>query len=226
MQDDYLILGGGGHALVLADLLLHQNRHLLGYAAPTDTGELCPGTPWLGTDATLGALLVHHPSLCLVNGLGSVGRITQRADLYTQLDGMGFRFATLRHPLASIATQRTELGPGHQVLAGAAVSPDVCLGSNVLINTRAVIEHGCRIGDHTHVASGAIVCGDCTIGARVHIGAGAVIVQGIQIGSGAVIAAGAVVTQNVEPLTLVAGVPARMKRRFDEQALAGHHDRL
>ncbi len=44
---------------------------------------------------------------------------------------------------------------------------------------------------------------------NVWIGAGAVILDGVQIGRGAVIGAGAVVTHNVEPNTVVAGVPAR-----------------
>lgn len=41
------------------------------------------------------------------------------------------------------------------------------------------------------------------------IGAGATILQGVSIGEGAVVAAGAVVTSDVEPYTIVGGVPAR-----------------
>jgi UDP-perosamine 4-acetyltransferase len=82
------------------------------------------------------------------------------------------------------------------------------------------VEHGCTIADHSHIASGATVCGDCLIGEAVHVGAGATVIQGVKIGFGAVIAAGAVVTRNVEPLTLVAGVPARELRRTDDQELA------
>lgn len=40
------------------------------------------------------------------------------------------------------------------------------------------------------------------------IGCGAIILQGVQIGHGAVVAAGAVVCKDVEPFTLVGGVPA------------------
>lgn len=47
------------------------------------------------------------------------------------------------------------------------------------------------------------------IGDHVWIGAGARILKGVTIGGGAVVAAGAVVTGDVEPQTLVGGVPAR-----------------
>lgn len=47
------------------------------------------------------------------------------------------------------------------------------------------------------------------IGNDVWIGAGVIILSGVTIGECSVIGAGAVVTKNVEPFTVVAGVPAR-----------------
>ena len=52
------------------------------------------------------------------------------------------------------------------------------------------------------------------IGDDVWIGGHSTILPGVVIGDGAVIAAGSVVTENVEPLTLVAGNPARLKKRI------------
>lgn len=58
------------------------------------------------------------------------------------------------------------------------------------------------------------------IGNDVWIGAGAIILDGIKIGDGAVVAAGAVVTKNVEPFSLVAGVPAVHKKfKFDQDKI-------
>lgn len=53
-----------------------------------------------------------------------------------------------------------------------------------------------------------------TVEDDVWIGSSAVITDGVRIGRGAVVAAGAVVTRDVPPLTVVAGVPARVVREI------------
>ncbi len=50
----------------------------------------------------------------------------------------------------------------------------------------------------------------------VWLGSGAVITDGVRVGKGSVVAAGAVVTRDVEPHTVVAGVPARVIRTIGE----------
>lgn len=50
------------------------------------------------------------------------------------------------------------------------------------------------------------------------IGAGSIILPGITIGEGAVVGAGSVVTKDVPPYTVVAGVPARPRKRIDLEA--------
>lgn len=54
------------------------------------------------------------------------------------------------------------------------------------------------------------------IGAWADIGVNAVILPGVTVGKGAIVGAGAVVTEDVEPFTVVAGVPARRLRRRDQ----------
>lgn len=214
MDPSYVIIGGGGHALSIADALSQRQLPLLGYTAPQNGGDLLPGVRWLGDDVALSAL--DTDKLRLVNGIGSSGRgMTQRRNAYLRLRDAGLRFAEVRHPSAYLSPLLTQLGPAHQVLAGAMVNAGVRCGENVLINSGAVVEHGCTLGSHCHVASGAVLCGNVTLGDAVHVGAGATVIQGLTIGSGAVIAAGAVITQDVEPLTLVAGVPGTTLRKLE-----------
>ena len=51
------------------------------------------------------------------------------------------------------------------------------------------------------------------IGAWSDIGVNAVVLPGVTVGKGAIVGAGAVLTEDVEPFTVVAGVPARLIRR-------------
>jgi len=90
------------------------------------------------------------------------------------------------------------------------------------------------IGDHVHIGpqtmlvTGGHELGDssCRSGKPlrepIHLGNGAwlgtrcTILPGVTVGEGAIVAAGSVVTKNVPPNTLVAGVPAVIKKKLEE----------
>ncbi len=62
--------------------------------------------------------------------------------------------------------------------------------------------------------------GDIIIGNDVWIGYEAIIMAGVHVGNGAIIAAHAVVTKDVQPYTIVGGVPARfIRKRFNEEII-------
>lgn len=63
--------------------------------------------------------------------------------------------------------------------------------------------------------------GDIVIGNDVWIGYDAVIMAGVTIGDGAIIGTRAVVTRDVEPYTIVGGVPAKeIRKRFSSEVIA------
>ena len=61
-----------------------------------------------------------------------------------------------------------------------------------------------------------------TIEDDVWLGAGAVITDGVRVGKGAVVAAGAVITKDVEPYTVVGGVPAKQIKKIDGKSSTSH----
>ncbi len=104
------------------------------------------------------------------------------------------------------------------------LSPGVIFYTHV--DAQIVIGKNCDIGPAVEFIPGSHIIGDnlrragigiarpITVGDGCWIGAKSMILGGVNIGEGCVIAAGAVVTNDLPPNTLVAGVPARVKRRL------------
>ncbi|MCM0598141.1 2,3,4,5-tetrahydropyridine-2,6-dicarboxylate N-acetyltransferase [Periweissella fabalis] len=126
---------------------------------------------------------------------------------------------------------------------GAIIRDQVTIGDNAVIMMGALINIGAEIGEGTMIDMGAVLGGRAIVGKHAHIGAGtvlagvvepasatpviveddvliganAVVIEGVRIGQGAVVAAGAVVIEDVEPYTVVGGVPARVIKKVDAQ---------
>ena len=109
------------------------------------------------------------------------------------------------------------LSRGVMVGAGAEPHESIKIGNEVLIGYDAKllasdhvipddISEPMRWSGHTKV--GGIVIED-----NVWICANVVVTAGVRIGTGSVVAAGAVVTKDVEPYTIVGGIPAKLIRR-------------
>jgi len=207
-----LIVGGGGHAKVLIDILRLCSTKILGIldADPKKIGARILGVSVIGGDEAFAA---YRPEdILLVNALGSVGLPEARKTLFERLKKKGFRFATVIHPSAILASDAV-LGEGAQIMAGAVVQAGTRLGANTIVNTRASVDHDCNIGDHVHIAPGATLSGDVHIDNCTHIGTGATIIQGIAIGKNCVVGAGAVVLHNVADKSQVMGIPAKAVRK-------------
>lgn len=84
---------------------------------------------------------------------------------------------------------------------------------SITIGDGCAISHDVTIMDSdAHALNGERKTASVTIGNHVWIGTRAIILRGVNIGDGAVIAAGAIVLEDVPPASLVAGVPAKVRK--------------
>ena|SRR5579872_6475577 len=115
---------------------------------------------------------------------------------------------------------------GHDVL----LNEDVKIGGQcgVTIGNYVLIGYNVNLVSENHAYQNYLLPimqqgyfgGPIVIEDDVWIGANAVILPNIKVGKGAIVGANAVVTKNVEPYTIVGGVPAKkIKYRFDTSAL-------
>ncbi|MEM8690127.1 MAG: hypothetical protein AAGF81_22580 [Pseudomonadota bacterium] len=104
------------------------------------------------------------------------------------------------------------IGKGLQINACAVVHKFCEIGDYCIINTNATVDHESALGNGVHVMEGAVITGGVQVGDFATIGANSTILPELNIGTGAVVGAGAVVSKDVEPYTVVAGVPARELR--------------
>lgn len=207
-----LVLGAGGHARVLIDLLRQRGVDIIGLtdASAALHGAQVMDVPVLGDDESV---FQYDPDqIELACGLGGIRSNAPRRMLVQRFLEQGYRFPALVHPTAYVGSC-VEMGRAVQVMARATVQTGVQLGDNVIVNSASVVEHDCVIGSHVHVATGAILAGGVRVGEGAHIGAGATVLQGIVIGSGCVIGAGAVVIRNVPDGAVAVGVPVRFVER-------------
>lgn len=80
------------------------------------------------------------------------------------------------------------------------------------------LEHTKILGEYWNETEGKRKKKEIKIGNDVWIGANAVIAPGVTIGDGAIVGNNAVVTKDVEPYTIVAGIPAKtIRRRFSDR---------
>lgn len=206
-----VMIGSGGHARVLADIL--RLRGGLELVAVLDDDPRTHGGH-LGSVEIIGstALLERRPRAATAC-VAAVGDNHARARIFNLALGLGYHLPSLVHPSAVIARD-VSIPDGTIVCAGVIVNPGARLGVNVVLNTGCSVDHDVDIGDHAHLHPGAVLAGGVTVGAYSYIGTNAAVNPYLTVGKRSMIGSGAVVVEDIPDGVVAYGVPARVQREW------------
>lgn len=212
-----ILLGTGGHALVILDALEKINGiQIIGF---TDKNYLdnafIKKYSVLGTDDKLIEIYNNKKADYAFIAVGSTGDNYLRKELYDKIISIGYKSLNIIHP-NSIIAKDVSIGQGNLVAASSVINPLVVIKNNNIINTGSIIEHGCYIGNHVHIAPGCVLAGNVHIGDLSHIGLGTKVIEGITIGKNCIIGAGSVIINDIPDNSVVVGVPGRIIRKRGE----------
>lgn len=200
------IFGAGGHAKVVLDILLRQQKYEPAMFFSKNEGF----------DTFLN--LPHYPQqdfgrIGCKAGVVAIGDnwVRSRVVEYILQIQPDFTFVTVIHPSAQVASE-VKIGEGTVIMPNVVLNHNVTVGRHAILNTTSVIEHDCVIDDYGSVAPGAILGGGVCVGAYTAISLGAKILHNVRVGCHTVIGAGALVIEDVGDSVVSYGHPSRVVR--------------
>ncbi|BCK22163.1 TPA: acetyltransferase [Vibrio cholerae] len=191
-----ILIGGGGHASVLADILLGQRRDIVAVISPNDLSSRAVFTGLVHLTQDEEVKRFSPDSVYLVNGIGMLPRSTLRQRVNQQFLELGYQFETVIASDAHVSRFAT-IHSGAQILSGARVQTGAVVGEHTIVNSGALVEHDCQIGAYNHIAPNATLCGDVLTEENVYIGANATVIQGLALEAQSTVGAGAILTQSL-----------------------------
>jgi len=218
--------------LALAETALRQriNQHWM-LAGVT---LIDPASTYIGPNVTIGPDTVIHPNTH-VRGATTIGEAcTIGPNSLIEGCTIGDRCTVLASVLEyAVMEDDSDIGPFSHLRKGARVCTGAHVGNfgemkNSTLGPNAKMGHfsylgDAQVGEDVNIGAGTITCN--FDGERKHptiieegafIGSNSLLVAPLRIGAGAKTGAGSVVTHDVPPRTVVYGVPARVRKRLDD----------
>lgn len=205
-----VLVGYGGHSLVLYDMLNLNSYKIEGYFDTKKHLTNPLGLDYLGDDDFLRKYILANPGILVVIAIGD-NKIREKISnrLLEVIDQ--FRIPSIIHK-TSLISPTTKIDFGVHVMPNVIINAFSEIHFGVICNSGSIIEHECVIGKFTHLAPGAVLTGNCKIGERCLIGANAVIRPAIKICDDVIIGSGSVVISDIKQAGIYAGNPAKLIR--------------
>lgn len=198
-----IIIGGSGHAAVVAEAAEKAGHGILGFVADTPSS-----LGLLGTEDALPALLQENPKAQFFVAIGD-NHVRRVVSARLRAAFPGVPFAVIIHPSAVIA-RRSHVERGAFVGAGAIVAVDAEVGEGAILNTRASLDHHAEIGDFASMAPASATGGRVKIGPGSAIGMGAMIHHNVSIGADSVLGSLSLANKDLPDCVTAIGNPARV----------------
>jgi sugar O-acyltransferase (sialic acid O-acetyltransferase NeuD family) len=219
-----VIIGAGGHAREVAEILRHQGQvepgiSVIGFIDENtqSCGEMHDGVPVLGDWSWFDEVDRNH-----IRVISAVGSPDACRHLVWRARELGLAFASAISPLAHVSP-RAHLGEGVTLFPNVTVNTGAYIGDHCILNVGATVSHDAKVGEYTNVNPGARIAGNVTIGAGCYIGMGADIIHQVSVGADTIVGAGAAVVRDLGANVTAVGVPARVikwkeqKERVDDE---------
>lgn len=207
MRKKVVIIGAGGHAKVIADIIEKSGDEIVGFL--DDNKEL--GTTVINNYKIIGDLNNRFTMAVTkkdVEFIIAIGDNKKREEIS---HSPNLKFYTAIHPSAQIGLD-VEIKEGTVVMANVCINSSAKIGKHCIINTGAIIEHDNIIEDFVHISPNVSLGGTVKVGENTHVGIGTTVKNNIEICNNCTIGAGAVVVKNIMEEGTYVGVPARERK--------------
>lgn len=207
MHKKVIIIGAGGHAKVIADIIEKSGDQIVGFL----DDKIEKNTIIVKDYKVIGDLNSRF-SLSIANKdyefITAIGDNKRRKEISTSPN---LKFYTAIHPSAQIGLD-VKIEEGTAIMANACINSSARIGKHCIINTGAIIEHDNIIENYVHISPNATLGGTVKVEELTHIGIGATVKNNVTICKNCTVGAGAVVVKNIEKEGTYIGVPARKRK--------------
>ncbi len=205
MAKEIVIIGAGGHAKVIIDLIESMPEISRKYKVELLDDNIPIGTLICGKKitGTISNCLNYSADAKFIISIGN-NKIRRKVAEKYQLP-----YISLIHPSAVIG-KNVDLGQGTVVMANAVINCESKIGKHCIINTSATIDHECMLGDYVHISPGVHLGGQVSVGEESWIGIGSCVKNNVDIGKKVVVGAGTVVIKGLAEKCTAVGNPAKI----------------